>query len=128
MTSRLAAVTLVAQSLAVFFGALVAWQLDRAQGGEAGVRNLVLVGAVALLCLVAAGLVRTRVGLVLGWTCQVLTLASALLLPAMVVVAVLFGVLWWASLRAGRTIDAAAQTGADAAYPSQTDPTPDQES
>lgn len=106
MTRRLGGATLVAQALSVFLGALVAWQLDNALGGEQGVRNLVALGAVSLLCLLAAGGLRTRAGVVLGWACQVLTLATAVLLPAMAVVALLFGLLWWWSLRAGSRIDA----------------------
>ncbi|SOC52549.1 DUF4233 domain-containing protein [Ornithinimicrobium cerasi] len=113
MTRRLGGATLVAQSISVFLGALVAWQLDNAMGGDGGLRNLAVLGAVSLLCLVAAGALRTRAGVGLGWACQVLTLATAVLLPAMVVVAVLFGLLWWWSLSAGARIDAArdAQVG-----------------
>lgn len=106
MARRLGGATLVAQALSVFLGALVAWQLDNALGGDQGIRNLVVLGAVALLCLLAAGALRTRAGVVLGWVCQVLTLATALLLPAMVVIALLFGLLWWWSLRSGVRIDA----------------------
>jgi hypothetical protein len=106
MTRRLGAATLVAQALSVFLGALVAWQLDNALGRDGGLRNLLVLGAVAVLCLLAAGALRTRAGVLLGWACQALTLATALLLPAMVVVALLFGLLWWWSLRAGARIDA----------------------
>jgi hypothetical protein len=106
MTRRLGGATLVAQALSVFLGALVAWQLDNAVGGDQGGRNLAVLGAVALLCVLAAGALRTRAGILLGWVCQVLTLATAVLLPAMVVVALLFGFLWWWSLRAGARIDA----------------------
>lgn len=122
MTRRLAAATLLGQALSVFLGALVAWQLEEALGGDTGVIELLLLGGVSVLCLLAAGALRTRAGVALGWACQLLTLAGALLLPAMAVVAVIFGLLWWGALRAGARIDsdrAAWATGAGAAYPSQ---------
>lgn len=116
ITRRLCAAVLLGQAISVFFGALVAWQLDKALGGGTG--DLLLWGGsgLAVLCLVAAGAMRSGVGLLLGWLCQVLTLASALVLPAMVVVALLFGLLWWVCVRHGLRIDAerarlAAQAG-----------------
>lgn len=106
MTRRLGSTTLLAQAISVFFGGLVAWQLDNAMGGERGIVLLWALGGVALLCLVAAGLLRSRAGVFLGWVCQVLTLASAIILPAMVIVAILFGLLWFLCLRYGSRIDA----------------------
>lgn len=90
----------------MFFGALVAWQLDRALAGGSG--DLLLWGGsgLAVLCVLAAGAMRSRAGIYLGWLCQVLTLASALVLPAMVVVGILFLLLWWVCLRNGQRIDA----------------------
>lgn len=118
MTRRLCGASLVAQSVSVFFGALVVWQLARVTGGDAAVDPVVLlVGgiALALLCLLASGALRGRAGVWLGWACQLLTLASALVLPAMAVVAVLFGGLWWLCLTQGQRIDAdRARWGAEA--------------
>ncbi len=106
ITRRLCGATLLGQALSVFFGALVAWQLERALGeGDGGV--LLWGGsALAVLCLVAAGAMRSRAGIYLGWLCQVLTVASAVALPAMVVVGLIFGLLWWLCLTNGLRIDA----------------------
>lgn len=106
MTRRLGGATLVAQAISVFFGGLVAWQLDTAMGGDRGITLLWALGGVAVLCLFAAGALRSRAGIVLGWVCQVLTLASALILPAMLIVALLFGLLWWLCIKHGGRIDA----------------------
>lgn len=109
MTRRLCGAALMAQAVSVFFGALVAWQLGRATGGDGPADPSVLLAgglALALLCLLASGALRSRAGVGLGWLCQLLTLASALVLPAMVVVAVLFGGLWWLCLTQGQRIDA----------------------
>lgn len=106
ITRRLCSASLLGQALSVFFGALVAWQLDRALAGGTG--DVLLWGgsALAVLCLVAAGVMRSRAGIWLGWLCQLLTLASAVVLPAMVVVGVIFLALWWVCLSNGLRIDA----------------------
>lgn len=106
ITRRLCSASLLAQGLSVFFGALVAWQLDRALAGGSGTMLLWGGSGLATLCLVAAGAMRSRAGIYLGWLCQVLTLASALVLPAMLIVGILFAVLWWVCLRNGLRIDA----------------------
>ena len=49
---------------------------------------------------------RSPVGITLGWLVQVLTWASALLVPAMVGVAVVFTLLWVVLLVQGRKVDA----------------------
>lgn len=106
LTRRLCGATLLAQALSVFFGALVAWRL--AQAFDDRQADLYLVGgvALALLCVVAIGALRSRHGVALGWAVQVLTLASGLVLPAMVIVAGIFGTLWFLCLRHGRRMDA----------------------
>ena len=105
LTRRLCGATLLAQALSVFFGALVAWRL--AQAFNEGEAQAYLVGGVglAVLCVVAVGALRTRHGVALGWLVQGLTLASALVLPAMVIVAGIFGTLWFLCLRHGRRMD-----------------------
>lgn len=106
ITRRLCSATLLAQALSVFFGALVAWQLDRVTTGGSGSTLLWGGSALAVLCLVAAGALRARAGIYLGWLCQALTLASALVLPAMLLVGGIFAVLWWVCLSNGLRIDA----------------------
>lgn len=105
LTRRLCGATLIAQAVSVFLGALVAWRLAQAYDDERA--SLYLTGglALALLCLLAAGALRTRYGVQLGWLVQILTLASALVLPAMVIVAGIFGALWFMCLRQGRRMD-----------------------
>lgn len=105
LTRRLCGATLLAQSLSVFFGALVAWRLAETTGD--GRAQLYLWGGVglAVLCLVAAGAMRGRWGIVLGWLAQVLTLLSGIVLPAMLIVAIIFGALWWLCLSQGLRMD-----------------------
>lgn len=71
-----------------------------------------IVGAVvlAVLCIVAAATLprkalTNRPGIVLGWVVQVLILVSALVMPAMAVIAVVFGTMWAFAVYWGRRID-----------------------
>lgn len=93
--------------MTVFFGGLVARQLEVAVGDPDGRANAYLVGGIALavLCILVSGLLRRPGGIWLGWGVQVLTLASAVVLPAMVIVAVIFGALWWLCLSQGHKMD-----------------------
>lgn len=96
-------VVLVCEVLVVFFAALVAFGL-RSPGTSAGPIWAVAGGA-ALLCLVAAGLVRHRVGLWLGSVIQVLLIASGVLVTTMYVVGAIFAALWIVALLLGTRID-----------------------
>lgn len=105
LTRRLCGATLLAQAMSVFFGALVAWRLAETTGDQRA--QLYLWGGIglALLCLVAAGAMRGRGGVALGWLAQVLTLLSGIVLPAMLIVGVIFGGLWWLCLSQGLRMD-----------------------
>lgn len=97
-TWRMLATVLVGQAVVVFLGALVARALASAQGdARSGTWLWVGVG-LAALCLAAAGLMRRPWGVTLGWLIQVATLAAALVVPAMLVVGVIFLLLWVGSL------------------------------
>lgn len=107
MTRRLAAASLLGQAMTVFFGGLVARQLEVAAGDPEGRADAYLAGgsALALLCILTSGLLRRPFGVWLGWAVQLLTLATAVVLPAMAVVALIFGSLWWLCLSQGRKMD-----------------------
>ncbi len=105
-TWRMGAVVLGAQSLIVFLGALVARTLAVAQGdGSAGTYLLVGSG-LAVLCLLAAGLMRRPYGVTVGWLIQVATFLCAFVLPMMLLVGVIFLLLWVTCLWQGQRIDA----------------------
>ncbi len=104
---RLAAVALLGQAMTVFFGGLVARQLAVADGDPDGRATTYLIGgcALALLCILASGMLRRPGGALLGWVVQGLTLLSAVILPAMVAVAAIFAGLWWLCLSQGKKMD-----------------------
>lgn len=106
LTRRLCATTLLAQAMSVFFGALVAWRLAQTTGDPRAAAYLWGGLALTALCVLAAGALRGRWGVRLGWLVQLLTLAAGVVLPAMLVVAGLFGFLWWLCLTQGIRMDA----------------------
>lgn len=113
---RLAAVSLIGQAMTIFFGGLVARQFAVADGDPDGRATAYLIGgsALALLCILTSGLLRRPGGALLGWIVQGLTAASALILPAMIAVAVIFTGLWWLCLSQGKKMDdMSAQWAAD---------------
>ena len=104
-TWRMLATVLVGQGIVVFLGALVAGGLARAQGDEAGSAWLWVGVGLAVLCFVAAGLMRRPYGVTLGWLIQVATFAAALVVPAMLGVGLLFAVLWVGGLVLCRRVE-----------------------
>lgn len=97
-TWRMLATVLAAQGVVVFLGALVARGTASARGDSAGGRWLWVGIGLAVLCFVAAGLMRRPWGVTLGWVVQLLTIAAALVVPMMLLVGLLFLALWVGSL------------------------------
>lgn len=121
-TFRLLAVALLGQAIVLSFFALVARGNAIAAGNPEDGDRLLWVGlALSVLSLVAAGLMRSPVGITLGWIVQGLTWASALLVPAMIGVALVFTSLWVLLLvqgaKADRVLAERAHEGAAEALP-----------
>ena len=103
MTRRLCSVVLIFEGFVVFFGALVA---SRVSGDVSSGTALAVGGGLALGCVLATGLLRSPAGIPVGWALQVLVLATAVIVPAMLFMGLLFGGLWIAALRIGRMVAA----------------------
>lgn len=105
LARRLAAAVLIGQGLVLFFAGQVAYALAAL---DVGAPRWQLWGGVglAVACLLAAGLLRRPVGVTVGWVLQLLTFASALVVPMMVVVAAGFLALWLMALVQGGRMDA----------------------
>lgn len=102
MTRRLVAVALVGEAFAFFFGALVAFGLNRDSHGPV----VLAVGLVlAVVCFFASGTLRKPWGITLGWILQVALVGWALVVPAMIIVAVVFVALWITALFQGHKMD-----------------------
>ena len=97
-TWRMLATVLAAQGVVVFLGALVARGVASARGDATGSTWLWVGIGLAVLCFLAAALLRRPWGVTLGWLIQLATIASAVVVPTMLVVGLLFLVLWVGSL------------------------------
>lgn len=97
-----ALLVLVGEALVVGFATLVAKDLADVSRGHA----LTAGGVLALLCLLAAGLLRSRVGYLLGWLVQLLLVVSALWVPVMLFLGLAFAALWVVALVQGSRADA----------------------
>ncbi len=107
-TWRMLATVLGGQSLCVFFGALVARAIAASDGDGGRSTAYLLVGSgLALLCILGAGTLRRPWGLTLGWLVQAATFASALVVPMMLAVGLIFSALWVTCLVQGTRIDRA---------------------
>ena len=105
-TFRLLAMALFGQAVILSFFALVARGNAIADDRPADGQQLLWVGlGLAVLALVAAGLMRRPYGVTLGWVVQALTWASAVLVTAMLGVAVVFTALWVLLLVQGSKVD-----------------------
>lgn len=104
-TYRMLMTVLIGQSLALFFGALVARGIGASQGDVRAATYLWVGSAIAVLCILAAGMMRRPYGVTLGWLIQVATFLMAIVLPAMVIVGLIFLALWVGCLVQGRKVD-----------------------
>jgi len=70
-------------------------------------------GAAAVLALVAAGLLRSRIGYVLGWLAQLAGLALGLLTRSMFLVGAIFAGVWELAFVLGKRLDSGMETSPD---------------
>jgi len=105
MTRRLLGVVIGTQGLVVFFGALVARALAASKGSHTSGSVLLIGSLLALACILDVGLLRHPWGITAGWALQVATLSCAFIVPAMLVVGLLFAALWLTALVQGRRMD-----------------------
>lgn len=106
--SRMLAAVLGGQALVIFFGALVARGMARDNPTElpGGLSPFVVMSGIAVIAVLAAGMMRRPGGPALGWVVQALTLASAVWVPTMIAISVVFVALYGFCHYQGRIIDA----------------------
>ncbi|MDT0269179.1 DUF4233 domain-containing protein [Streptomyces sp. DSM 44915] len=109
----LCASTLVGEFLVIGLAGLAATRLSSASTGTIWW----VCGIAMAFCLVLCAIAGRPLGVWLGWALQVGLFASGLVLPAMFVLGIAFGGLWWTSVHFGARIDelrAAREAGAAA--------------
>jgi hypothetical protein len=97
----LAASVLSCQALVLFFAGLVAKDLSSLGTGTA----VGVAAGMAAACLLAAGLLRSAVGYVLGSVLQLASVLTGLWVPAMFFLGAVFAGLWVWALLAGSRIE-----------------------
>jgi hypothetical protein len=97
----LAAATVSLEAFVVFFAGLVAKDLSALSTGAA----LGLFSALAVACLVTAGVLRRPWGYAFGWVVQAAVILSGIWVPVMFFLGAVFAVLWWVALSQGARIE-----------------------
>ncbi|MEV7089607.1 DUF4233 domain-containing protein [Streptomyces sp. NPDC093085] len=99
----LCASTLIGEFFVIGFAGLVAMKSD-----DLSVATVWTVCGIAMVvALLLCGMITRPGGVQLGWAFQICLVASGFVVPAMFLLGILFGALWWASVHYGRVIDAA---------------------
>ncbi len=106
LTAQLAAVVLGFEAIVVFLGGLVIFGLDPLPAGIAPWWGIVAGAVLAVAMILTAGLVGRRSGIIAGWALQVLVACGAFLVPALLVVALIFGGMWAFATIQGPRIEA----------------------
>ena len=97
----MAASTLVLEALVVALAGLVARDVSHVAAATA----LTVHGVLAVVCVLVAGLLRNRVGYVVGSVLQVAVVATGLWVPVMLAIGWIFALLWIAALVVGRRVE-----------------------
>lgn len=113
LAQKLGSVVLAFEAIVVALGGLTVFGLNVLPEGIPSWWAIVGGAVVSLGMLVAAGLLGKRAGIVLGWILQVIVLLAALLVPAMLIVGIVFGGMWAYAMIAGGRVDRAARNRDD---------------
>ncbi len=94
------------ESVVVFLGGLVIYGLKAMPAGIEPWWGIVAGAVLALVMLLTAGVLRHRWGIVLGWALQVVIALAGFLVPALALVALIFGAMWAYATIKGASLDA----------------------
>jgi hypothetical protein len=99
-------VVLAFESIIVFLGGLVVFGLKAlVPFGLAPWWGIVAGALLAVVMLVVSGMLRHRWGIVLGWALQAVVALGAFYVPALLVVAAVFGAMWGYATIKGASLD-----------------------
>jgi len=98
----LAAIVLGFESIVVFLGGLALYGLNRLPEGVASWWGIVAGAALAVLMIATVGVLRRPWGIALGWVWQLVLALGAFLVPALALVALIFGTMYaYATIKGG---------------------------
>ncbi|MDL9979599.1 DUF4233 domain-containing protein [Microbacterium candidum] len=101
----LGSIVLAFESIIVFLAGLVVYGLKATPPGIEPWWGIVGGAVVAVLMLVVSGLLRYRWAIVVGWLLQVVVALAAFWVPAILVIAVIFGGMWAYATIKGASLD-----------------------
>lgn len=101
----LATIVLGFESIVVFLGGLVVYGLKALPASLDPRWGIVAGAVVALLMILTTRVVRYRWGIVLGWALQAIVLLGAFLVPALAIVALIFGGMYGYATIKGAALD-----------------------
>ncbi|KJL32700.1 MULTISPECIES: DUF4233 domain-containing protein [Microbacterium] len=124
LAQKLGSIILAFEAIVVGLAGLTVFGLKALGPGIEPWWGIVGGAVVGVAMLVAAGLMGSRAGIVMGWILQVIVLLSAILVPAILLVAIVFGGMWAYAMIVGGRADRAARS-AGASLPSAAPAAPD---
>ena len=101
----LGSIVLGFESLIVFLGGLAVYGLRALPAAVPPWWGIVGGSVAAVLMVLTAGVLRWRWAIALGWLLQLVVAASALLVPAMLIIAIIFGGMWAYATIKGASLD-----------------------
>jgi hypothetical protein len=119
LVQKLAPIVLGFESIVVFLAGLTVFGLKALPGGIEQWWGIVGGAVVGLACIVVAGMITARWAITAGWVIQVIIALSALLVPAILLVVLIFGGMWAYATIMGARLDA--RRPAEPQVPTQTE-------
>jgi hypothetical protein len=101
----LGAIVLGFESIVVFLAGLVVYGLKATPAGIEPWWGIVGGAVVALLMILLSGLLRYRWAIVVGWILQVVVALAAFFVPAILIIALIFGGMWAYATIKGASLD-----------------------
>ncbi len=106
LVQKLGAIVLGFEAVVVFLAGLTIYGLGALPEGIPQWWAIVAGAIVSLLMILTAGLIQRRFAVLLGWGLQGVVALAAILVPAILVVALVFGGMWGYATIAGARMDA----------------------
>ncbi|WP_217184248.1 DUF4233 domain-containing protein [Streptomyces sp. AC495_CC817] len=119
LVQKLAPIVLGFESIVVFLAGLTVFGLKALPAGVEQWWGIVGGGVMALACIVVAGMITRPWAITAGWVIQALIAVSAVLVPAILLVVVIFGGMWAYATIMGARVDARRPTAPQ--VPTQTE-------
>jgi len=126
LVENLGSIVLGFESVVIFLGGLVVYGLNALPEGIPSWWGIVGGSIMAVAMILTAGMLRYPWAIAVGWVLQLLVALGAVLVPALLLVALIFGGMWAYATIGGARIEARTAAGAEPQPPKPpTPPAPD---